>query len=457
MTKYFYLKLGKGNCLAEYWLNPEGKRSIFEEYEHAAAIYFGIIRAERIREFSKLPEKEARELFKKETPDRNRDFKAAKNFVEAEKDPTTKFVTISNGRVYFYKPIGAVSDMPEKYWKTYDYSLDKLILDKNKKVEKGKKEKIKRAKVFDENNNRQNIPKIIPIEIIKQCDIAKIPHVLASLPCNQHYTQHTCQEIREDRFLFNWNKIFEIDSLELRKYSEFWKFLMDYVDGDWKEAPISKTDGDNFIVSKDKKLIEFTLNEKKDKVTLKVDDKRIHDFIVKKENGKLNVYKKEDWGAIQAIKHCLNEQIGKPENASELMSFLSPYELETLVFLILKNACLFVPAWRGGTQKDIDIIGRNFGDLKIEIPPVVFEPKGSAEDHHTFQVKRKVKMHIGPAEYTVAAEYYGNDIENVLNAEWLLRQLRKQEQLETRKWFTNSLRWVKEEKELNTLIDEINC
>ena len=42
MTKYYYLKLGTGNCLAEYWLNPEGKRSIYkEEYEHAAAIYFG--------------------------------------------------------------------------------------------------------------------------------------------------------------------------------------------------------------------------------------------------------------------------------------------------------------------------------------------------------------------------------------------------------------------------------
>lgn len=358
MDKFIYIKLGRGNCLAEYWLNPRGERNLYkEEYKHAAAIYFGTIRAERIRELSKLPEKEARELFKKETPDKNRDFKAAKSFIEAEKDPTTKFVTISNGRVYFYKPIGTISNMPEKDWGTYNNSLDLLISDKNKRVDKEKKEKIKKAKVFDENNNPQNIPKIMPIEIIKQGDIAKIPHVLASLPCNRYITQGTCREIDP----------------------------------------------------------------------------------------------KKNWGAIQAIEYVLSgKKIEVPE--AKLVELLSSYELETLVFLILTNADLFVPAWRGGTQKGFDLIAHNFTNSTIQIPSITFESKDNAKSSFTFQVKKgKVKKHSEFADFTIATEYDGDD-NRILNANWLLENIRKQS--DTREWFRHLLYWI---SDINSKIDKINC
>ncbi len=64
------------------------------------------------------------------------------------------------------------------------------------------------------------------------------------------------------------------------------------------------------------------------------------------------------------------------EDYHKLIELLSPYELETLVFLILKNEGLFVPAWRGGTQKGVDIIARNLRDEYIKISPIIFEPKG---------------------------------------------------------------------------------
>ena len=92
MVKYYYLKLGNGNCLAEYWLNPEGIRSICkdeEEYKHAAAIYFGMNTVEDITKLAELYKKDkegARKNFKQKLNrdnDKNSkpDIEAAINFV----------------------------------------------------------------------------------------------------------------------------------------------------------------------------------------------------------------------------------------------------------------------------------------------------------------------------------------------------------------------------------------
>lgn len=521
MAKYLYLKLGKGNCLAEYWLSENNivKRP-------TAAIYFGTIRAEKIGKLIKLceegKEQEAKEEFTRELK-RNGgkgikpDFNAVKNFFEAKDNIDDRiFITIANGRIYFLKPTNRILDLEKSKYEKYDRDLKKLIDKTNtakpkNNIEEGKifndeskyldlfsinsrfESELNNGAISDDLKNEfekngfsapdqvkkkdggwevngkiefiiekkdgelkvcakiKNIPKIMPVEILNgNIEIADVPHVLASLPCNQYYTQRTCREIKEEKYLFNWDEILEDKSQELRKYPTLRKFLMVYVDGDWKKATISKTDRDFFKVSEDKKSVEFRLNKKRDRVTLKVDDNRTYDFVVKEEEGKLNVFKKEDWGAIQAIKHCLNnEQLDKPKNASELMSFLSPYELETLVFLILKNAGLFVPAWRGGTQKGIDIIAKNLTPSSIEIFPIIFKSKSS----FTFQVKRRVKERSKEANYTVATEYYGTD-ERVLNAEWLLRQIQNKNQSETKNWFTHSLNWI---KDVDGLIDQLNC
>ena len=126
-----------------------------------------------------------------------------------------------------------------------------------------------------------------------------------------------------------------------------------------------------------------------------------------------------DFGAVQAIKYCLKGKIEEPKNAKDLLNFLSPYELETLLFLVLKNRGLFVPAWRGGTLKDIDIIGYNLGEGTIEMPPVTFE-----QEPKTFQVKKEADEASKNADWTVAINFKGkNDAERVLTAEWLLDQI----------------------------------
>jgi len=52
MEKFLYLKLGFGNCLAEYWLNKDNVvKNVFKR--PVAAIYFGKIKTEKIRELQK--------------------------------------------------------------------------------------------------------------------------------------------------------------------------------------------------------------------------------------------------------------------------------------------------------------------------------------------------------------------------------------------------------------------
>ena len=503
MNKFFYLKLGKGNCLAEYWLKVPNVVD-----GSAAAIYFGKITAKQIVELSKLSdEKKAKEQFKQLTG--NQDFKAVKDFITAGNNAEkTKFVTITSSKVYIFEPESQVSDLSINKYKRYDRDLDELSerggIDAQTKrnVKEGKiakylfsvpmefekdlkgdaisddlRSKFKKKgealsksaplkkvddgwEIADEEktyhirreNKKLKIyalrhPKFRFIKNFEEYKIAEVPHVLATLPCNQYYTQGTCREIKEEKYLFSWSKDFANNGQELKE------FLMEDVDGnlkkadlkkaDWKEA-VKQPNDDKIVVSVDTNSIELTLDKKRDKVNLKIDNSHTYDFPVKKEGSELKIYKKENFGVFQAINYL---QSGKKMEVpkDKLIELLSPYEIETLVFLILKNADpnLFVPAWRGGTQKGIDIIAHNLANKQIEIPPVVFKPNGS----RTFQVKRKVKEHIKVANCTVAAEYYGNN-PHVLDAKWLLEQIKSEKQQETRKWLINSLVWIKDIKML---------
>jgi hypothetical protein len=424
MTDFFYLKLGQGNCLAKYWLNLEEKRpNIYNR--PVAAIYFGTITTEKIRELTKICEKdangkkEAKKEFQGIVGGKNPDFDAAKDFVEAgDKLGEKTFITITHNKVYIFEPSDEVEDMREINGGKYDKDLDVLLqantaetkkieemkivnfsitngleADLNKNViperlkkefktnkfalsedaiiEKGdkdnewvikdkEKEKIYIARKEDEKLKiYRHIPKIMPVKNIKKYEIANVPHVLATLPTSQHYTQGTCRKIDA----------------------------------------------------------------------------------------------KKDWGAIQAIKHVLSNQKIEvtAEDYHRLIELLDPYELETLVFLILKNAGLFVPAWRGGTQKGIDIIGRNKTESQIKLPPVSFEPgKGK-----TFQIKKsicKIGEVLDKADFIVNVDTNINGkADKILDAKWLLKQIKSKKQRETKEWLINSLDWV---KNVDALVEE---
>lgn len=69
------------------------------------------------------------------------------------------------------------------------------------------------------------------------------------------------------------------------------KFLKDDLNIGWAEnAEISKSkDGKTLHIFKDENLAEITIDEEKEKATLKISEVRTYDLKVKKENGKLEI------------------------------------------------------------------------------------------------------------------------------------------------------------------------
>jgi hypothetical protein len=365
MEKFLYLKLGFGNCLAKYWLNcEENVKNVFNK--PVVAIYFGPIKAEEYRklvyeEDKKTKNEEYRKLCKQydmKMPESEREiglrlnqikeFFEARKSAEREGTQRTRFVTITHDKVYIYEPGSDVNDVGDKFFHKYDSDLDEL----SKWHPKRLCGSINAAKI--KNSGRiQHIPKIMYVKNFKEYDIENVPHVLATLPCNQYLTQGTCREI---------------------------------------------------------------------------DIKR-------------------NWGVIQAIKKTLEESVEKPENTQQLLSLLSWHELETLVFLILKNAGVHPSAWRGGTLPNIDIVATNFENQKVSVGEIVFE----AKEKKTFQVKRGGMKKLDNAHYTVKIDFKGKN-DKVLTAGWLLKRIKEKEQKDTKEWLLNSLNWV---PDIESIIDKL--
>lgn len=341
MEKFLYLKLGRGNCLAEYWLS---NNNVLEK--PAAAIYFGTTKTKEINklvervENGEISSTQAREEF------RDMDFRSVYEFVQAGKNPESIwFVTIKSGTVYIYQPASEMFDMQEDEYDEYDRQIAERKIDS--------------SRVKSSTGEFKNIPKVMFVKNVRRFKVSDVPHVLATLHCNQYLSRGTCRKIEQSR----------------------------------------------------------------------------------------------EWGAIQAIKYCLGKPIEEPESEKELMSLLGPYELETLVFLILMNAGVFSPAWRGGTQPDIDIVGENLTHSTVNIgtnPQIVFEPA----DKKTFQVKRRARKPSPIADYTVTVDFRGKQNAKTLTSEWLIRLITAQP--DTKEWLENSLRWFKSRVGLKSVFHSLS-
>lgn len=91
---------------------------------------------------------------------------------------------------------------------------------------------------------------------------------------------------KSKKYLFCWTEITKKDS------TKFAKFLRNFgINSD--TAKIEKiNNGRTIQISSEKNHLSFSLNNERTKATLKIDDSRTYEFIVKMENGKLNVYPK---------------------------------------------------------------------------------------------------------------------------------------------------------------------
>ncbi|MCE8428173.1 MAG: hypothetical protein J5U19_07300 [Candidatus Methanoperedens sp.] len=92
-------------------------------------------------------------------------------------------------------------------------------------------------------------------------------------------------------YLFSWDKIPGNDNERLIE------FLMQNFSIEWVIAAIiSKTDdGKTIMVNSETNFLSLKLNDDKTNVTLEIDDGRTVKFIVKTENGELNIYQKFTW------------------------------------------------------------------------------------------------------------------------------------------------------------------
>jgi len=90
-------------------------------------------------------------------------------------------------------------------------------------------------------------------------------------------------------FLFSWDSVPGDDDEKMES------IIANFEIGWAENAEILKSDdGKTISIFKDEKSAKIIIDEKKEKATLKITDGRTHELKVKKENGKLNIYKNKN-------------------------------------------------------------------------------------------------------------------------------------------------------------------
>jgi len=139
-----------------------------------------------------------------------------------------------------------------------------------------------------------------------------------------------------EMYLFSWDNVPGNDSERLLI------FLLDDLDIDWAgNAEIRKSDDGKIIyIFKDENSAEIMIDEENKKATLKIGDGKIIDLKVKKENGKLNIYR-------EMIERGVEGKEGAPEEPmalkSEFSRIFTPAEVFDLLFdkkVLFKLVCM---------------------------------------------------------------------------------------------------------------------
>lgn len=146
-------------------------------------------------------------------------------------------------------------------------------------------------------------------------------------------------------------------------------------------------------------------------------------------------------GKIKAIRAVLGKSLSRSDrrkkhlNATDLFDCLSSVELETLVSKLFENKGCFVPAYRGGYLKDIDIFARNDSTKSINLDGISIAPKQTI----SIQVKTKIgKKEPIVADYFIALDTHKDD--KSFDANWLLKQVKNSSS--TKSWLLKSLSWL---------------
>jgi hypothetical protein len=146
--------------------------------------------------------------------------------------------------------------------------------------------------------------------------------------------------------------------------------------------------------------------------------------------------KERYFGNILAIEYLLGNRVKVPSRFSPL-DCLSSLEFETLVAKIFETHGCFVPAYKGGYMKDIDLIAKNYTEKEIFMDGLYIPSKS------TISIQVKLRFENKQPKRQVGVDYnIGLDIEtNEFNfgREWILKQT---EIPLIKDWLTRSTEWL---------------
>lgn len=152
-----------------------------------------------------------------------------------------------------------------------------------------------------------------------------------------------------------------------------------------------------------------------------------------------------NWGNIKAVERALGHPLPSKHLAQEnctvsrLLECLSSVELETLVAKLFEAAGCFVPAYRGGCVKDVDLFAHNETGKTIELEDLVLKPK----QRFAIQVKGRNKLTKRPPAVDYFIGIDSPDLPNCYDGAWLLSQVKRFPQVNN--WLRRSLSWLPSE------------
>lgn len=150
----------------------------------------------------------------------------------------------------------------------------------------------------------------------------------------------------------------------------------------------------------------------------------------------------KNWGNIKAIYCSLNVPLPNEHlsnencNAARLLECLSSVELETLVAKLFEAAGCFVPAYRGGCIKDVDLFAHNDQDININLGGLVIPTRKSI----SIQVKGRTGLRECPQMVDCLIGFEVPRASNCFDDKWLLNQVKAYPHVA--KWLRRSLSWL---------------
>lgn len=155
-------------------------------------------------------------------------------------------------------------------------------------------------------------------------------------------------------------------------------------------------------------------------------------------------------GNIAAIKSLIGEL---NDFKIDPLKTLSSVQLETLIVKIFEKNGAFIPAWRGGTLKDIDIIAKFEGNIpdnlfikKIQEKNINIQVKiklndeNNVKDLEEFLIRQSNNFLItGDDEPITGLKKYAED-KRYLTSKWIKKQIYNYEEIKN--WYEECIKWL---------------